>query len=186
MIRRLTHSFAVLALLVPIGLTVDASTIRAQAPVATQAGQVALPDSPAGRALKAWLEAFNSGDAAKMDAYYQKYEPMKSAEGQMGFRDETGGFDLLGIEKNEPLHIEFLVKEKKGVRTAVGALDVSAGESGGVKNLILLAVPKGGSVADFRIDGAERTRVIEGAIAKLNESYVFPEKAVEADAVMSS
>ena len=54
MIRRLTHSFAVLALLVPIGLTVDASTIRAQAPVATQAGQVALPDSPAGRALKAW------------------------------------------------------------------------------------------------------------------------------------
>src|SRR5437867_13334163 len=114
MIRRLTHSFAVLALLVPIGLTVDASTIRAQAPVATQAGQVAVPDSPAGRALKAWLEAFNSGDAAKLNAYYQRYEPAKSADGQMGFRQQTGGFDLVSIEKNEPRHVEFLVKEKKG------------------------------------------------------------------------
>src|SRR5438093_2820784 len=124
MIRRLTHSFAVLALLVPIGLTVDASTIRAQAPVATQAGQVAIPDSPAGRALKAWLDAFNSGDAARMDAYYKKYEPGKSAESQMQFRNTTGGFDLIALQKSEPLHIEFLVKEKKSETTARGKLDV--------------------------------------------------------------
>src|SRR5437867_6721640 len=173
--RRLILTAALLAI-VPI---VNASPVRAQSSVATQAGQVALPDSPAGRALRAWLEAFNSGDAAKMDAYYKMYEPTKSADGQMGFRNQTGGFDLLGIEKNEPQHIEFLVKEKKGDTRAFGALDVTGGESGGVKNFSLLAIPKGGSVADFKIDAATRTRVIEGAIAKLNESYVFPETATK-------
>lgn len=155
-------------------LATAAASVNAQA---TQAGQAAVPDSPAGRVLKSWLDAFNSADAAKMDAYYRRYEPDKSAEREMGFRNQTGGFELLNIEKSQPLHIEFLVKEKKGDQQAVGTFDLTATESGTVKNFVLLAIPSGGSVADFRIDAAERNRVIEGAIAKLNESYVFPEKA---------
>lgn len=145
----------------------------AAAPLSAQA---TAPATPAGRVLKTWLDAFNSGEAAKMDAYYQRYEPDKSAEQQLGFRNEVGGFDLLSIEKSQPDHVEFLVKERKGERRAFGALDLPA-ESGPVKNFVLLAIPPGGSVADFRIDAAERTRVIDGAIARLNENYVFPETA---------
>ena len=162
MTPRFTRTLATLALLA------IASSLR---------GQAAIPDSPAGHALKTWLEAFNSGDAAKLNAYYQRYEPTKSAEGVMGFREQTGGFDLLSVEKNEPNHVEFLVKEKKGDTRALGALDAATGEQGGVKNFVLLALPPGGSVADFKIDAATRERVIQGAIAKLNESYVFPETA---------
>ena len=157
-----------------IALTTAVGPLGAQA---RQAGQPAVPDSPAGRVLQSWLDAFNSGEAAKMDAYYQRYEPDKSAEQQMGFRNETGGFDLVSIEKSEPRHVEFLVKEKKGDRRAFGAFDFSGGESGAVKNFVLLAIPPGGSVADFQIDAAERARVIEGAITKLDETYVFPEIA---------
>lgn len=149
------------------------SPLRAQA---TQAGQAAVPDTPAGHVLRSWLDAFNSGDASKMDAYYQRYEPDKSAEEQMGFRNEVGGFELLSIEKSQPSHVEFLVKERKGDRRAFGAFDLPT-ESGQVKNFVLLAIPPGGSVADFRIDAAERARVIDSAIAKLDESYVFPETA---------
>jgi hypothetical protein len=69
------------------------------------------------------------------------------------------------------------VQEKKGERRAFGAFDLSAVESGTVKNFVLQAIPPGASVADFRIDGAQRTRVIDGAVAKLNETYVFPETA---------
>jgi hypothetical protein len=127
--------------------------------------------------LKAWLDAFNSADAKTMDAYYQRYEPDKSAEREMAFRNETGGFDLLSIEKSHPLHVEFLVKERKGDRRAFGAFDLTSPESGTVKNFVLAAIPPGGSAADFQIDAAERTRVIDGAIAKLNETYVFPETA---------
>jgi hypothetical protein len=143
---------------------------------ATQAGQAATPDTPAGRVLKSWLDAFNSADATKMDAYYQRYEPDKSAEQQMGFRNDVGGFDLVSIEKSQPSHVEFLLKERKGERRAFGAFDLPTG-SGPVKNFVLFPMPPGGTVADIRIDGAERARVIDGAIARLDESYVFPETA---------
>ena len=156
-----------------LALTTAAAPLSAQA---TQAGQAIPPETPAGRVLKTWLDAFNSGDGAKMDAYYQRYEPDKSADQQMGFRNDVGGFDLLSIEKSQPAHVEFLVKERKGDRRAFGAFDLPT-ESGPVKNFVLLAIPPGSSVADFRIDAAERARVIDGAIARLDENYVFPETA---------
>jgi hypothetical protein len=31
--------------------------------------QTSIPDTPAGKVLRAWLDAFNSGDRAKMEAY---------------------------------------------------------------------------------------------------------------------
>ena len=55
--------------------------------------QTAIPDTPAGHILRIWLEAFNSGDRARLDAYYQKYQPSQSAENMMAFRTNTGGFD---------------------------------------------------------------------------------------------
>ena len=33
--------------------------------------QVVIPDTPAGHTFKEWLEAFNSGDRERMDAYYR-------------------------------------------------------------------------------------------------------------------
>ena len=153
-----------------------AATSLAQAPGATQAGHVAPPDNAAGRALSAWLDAFNSGSATMLDAYYKRYEPAKSAETVMGFREDVGGFDLLTIEKSEPQHIEFTVKERKGPRTAFGTFDVTPAD-GRVTHFSLLAVPPGALVADFRIDAVERARVIDGAIAKLDEAYVFPDVA---------
>ena len=39
---------------------------------------VTIPDTPAGRAMSAWLEAFNSGDRARLDDYFKKYEDRKS------------------------------------------------------------------------------------------------------------
>ena len=176
MTRRITRTLAALTVLTSIGITVGTPRLHSQAPAAIQAGRVAVPDSPAGRALKAWLEAFNSGDAAKMDAYYKQYEPTKSAEAQMGFRNNTGGFELLNVEKSDPMHIEFRVKEKNGETTAYGIIDVKAGDPA-LKGFMLQAIPRGASAADFTIDAATRTRVIEGAIAKLTDSYVFPETA---------
>ena len=61
--------------------------------------QPAFPDTPAGRTLKAWFEAFNSGDRARMEAYIQKFDPARPIDNQMNFRNQTGGFDLLSIER---------------------------------------------------------------------------------------
>src|SRR5260370_35629855 len=58
--------------------------------------------------LRAWLDAFNSGDRAKVEAYIKTFEPQQSVERMMGFHDQTGGFDLLAIDGSEPLLVKFL------------------------------------------------------------------------------
>jgi hypothetical protein len=59
----------------------------------------AIPDTPAGHTLQAWLDAFNSADRARIQAYIAKYEPTGAVDETIGLRDQTGGFDLLGIDK---------------------------------------------------------------------------------------
>jgi retinol-binding protein 3 len=141
--------------------------------------QATIPDGPAGQTLTAWLEAFNSGDRAQMEVYCHKYDPNQTADGMMSFRNMTGGFELLQIVKKERLHLEFLVKERNGETKALGNLDVKDAEPAEVIHFGLHALPPGTSVSDmtFNIDAATRSRVIDGAIAQLNESYVFPETA---------
>src|SRR5258708_9425675 len=87
-----------------------------QAPAPTQ---TTIPDTPAGRTFKAWLEAFNSGDRALLDAYLHKYDPSKSLDIEMQFRGMTGGFDLLQIVKNGPPHLQILVHEHRNDTNAL-------------------------------------------------------------------
>lgn len=139
--------------------------------------QPVIPDTPAGRVFAAWLEAFNSGDRARMDAYYQRYEPSQSAESMLPFRANTGGFDLIAIDKSERLHLEVRVKERKGETTAIGRLDIKDAEPAQVERFVLRAIPRGASLSDFKMEPGVRPRVIDGAIANLNEFYVFPDIA---------
>jgi peptidase S41-like protein len=138
-----------------------------------------IPDTPAGHTLKAWLDAFNSGDRALMDAYYHKYDPSRSLDEEMRFRNMTGGFELLKVLKSERLHVEFLVKECNSETQAYGRFDVKDADPAAVISFALRGIPPGTSASDlnFKIDAATRTRVIDGAIANLNEFYVFPETA---------
>jgi len=147
--------------------------------LAAAQAQPAIPDTPAGHTFKAWLEAFNSGDRAALDAYYHKYEPAKSVDNMMQFRGQTGGFDLLAIEKSEPLELQFLVKERQSDTRALGKMEVKDGDPAEVTSFTLRAIPPGASVSDFnfKIDAATRNKVIDGAIANLNEFYVSPDLA---------
>jgi retinol-binding protein 3 len=141
--------------------------------------QSTIPASPAGETLKAWLDAFNSGDRAQIESYCQKYDPKQTPDGMLSFRSQTGGFELQQILKSERLHLEFVVKERSGDTRAIGSLDVKDAEPPQVVEFGLRALPPGTSLSDvtFNIDAAERNRVIDGAIAQLNESYVFPDTA---------
>jgi hypothetical protein len=135
--------------------------------VGLTSAQVAIPDSPAGRTLKAWLTAFNSGDRAQIEAYCKTYDPKQTADMLVGFRNMTGGFELVQILKAEPLHIEYVVKERNSETRAVGTFDVKDGDPALVIEAGLRALPPGADVSElvFKIDAAERTRVIDGAIA---------------------
>jgi hypothetical protein len=143
-----------------------------------------IPDTPAGRTLKAWLEAFNSGDRARIETYVKTVDQSQSVDGMVSFRNQTGGFELLSIESSEPLHIRFTVKEKGGPTTALGNLLVKDGQPPTVGTFGLRAVPPGAALENVTIDAAERKKVIDGVDSNLREYYVEPETAQQmADAL---
>lgn len=62
----------------------------------------ALPNSPAGRVLHAWLEANNSGDSTRLAAYARRYQPGIPAGWEPVPRDSLRRYDLVSIECSEP------------------------------------------------------------------------------------
>jgi hypothetical protein len=137
--------------------------------------QAPIPDTPAGHALAAWLDAFNTGDQAKIDAYIKNYDSKATSEFFHSFQAQTGGFDLLSIDSSEPLQIKFRVKEKASPTVALGNLLLTPAEPHTVANFGLRAIPSGSVVEDVKLDAAMRQRVIDGIAAQLTESYVYPD-----------
>jgi hypothetical protein len=72
-----------------------------------------------------WLDAFNSGDRARMGNFVKTVDPGWNLDGMISFRASTGGFKLLSIEHSAPLSIWFLVQERDSATRAVGDLLVT-------------------------------------------------------------
>lgn len=136
--------------------------------------QPSLPDTPAGRTLQAWLDAFNSGDRARIETYVKTVDSSQSVDGMISFRYQTGGFELLSIESSEPLHIRFRVKERGGSTTALGNLLVKDGQPTTVETFGLRALPPGVAPVSVTLDAALRKRVIDGINSNLAEFYIDP------------
>jgi D-alanyl-D-alanine carboxypeptidase len=105
--------------------------------------QESIPNTRAGAALRAWLDAFNSGDRAQVETYYDKFQPTQKdrIDSLMSFHDKTGGFNLIRIEKSEALHIEALVKEREGSNFGLLELDINDGDPLTVKQIGVRIVP---------------------------------------------
>jgi hypothetical protein len=149
-------------------LALGAVGVSAQAP--------ALPETIAGRVLGEFLEAFNSGDRERIQEFVERYGWPRPVDEMVSFRADTGGFDLVSVEPGTPESIEFVVKERRSDIRAVGRLAL-ADDPPRVKDVTLRAMPPGATVLGFDIDAATRDRVIDGAIAKLREFYVYEETA---------
>jgi len=142
------------------------------------AREVAPPETPAGQALASWLQAFNSADETLPKAYIEKYQPTGPVGLQMSFRQRTGGLDLTGIHISEPLHIEFLAKERATGTRGIGELMLSGSHPPRITGFAYLAIPPSDPpVLGFSIDAQTRDRVIDHAIEQLQDSYVSPELA---------
>jgi N-terminal domain of Peptidase_S41 in eukaryotic IRBP len=145
--------------------------------LSSASADVTIPDTPAGRTMSAWLSAFNSGDRTQLDDYFKKYEPEKHADDFMAFRDRVGGFEVLSIEKSEPNRIVLMLKERNSERRALAKFQVSDSDPPRVTSSEVRGIFDGAAVIGFDIDAATRARVIDGAIALLDEFYVFPDVA---------
>ena len=54
-------------------------------PVGYGSAQTTAPDTPAGHTLQAWLDAFNSGDRARVETYVKTVDKSQSVDGMISF-----------------------------------------------------------------------------------------------------
>jgi hypothetical protein len=114
------------------------------APVAAQAmAPTSLPQTPAGRTLKEFLESFNAGDSAAMDAFITRYRGAMKVQGLMQLRNTTGGIDLVSVITSEPLHIDVVAREKKTQSMARMVVNVSDGDPVAITAFGFRLVPPG-------------------------------------------
>jgi CubicO group peptidase (beta-lactamase class C family) len=103
-----------------------------------------IPKTVPGEVLQQWLDAFNSGDRAKLSAYLQKYEPQRldRIDDSLGFRERTGGFTLIRVDKSEPLSLDAIVKEREGSNYGRLELELTEGDPPMVKRFGIHIVPR--------------------------------------------
>lgn len=96
-----------------------AATLLAFLPLAAALTATAAPasDMPALQVFKQWLDAFNSGDSARISAFWQKYGPSGADDrvaGDLRLRTMTGGMTIYRIEEDTETHLAALMKENRG------------------------------------------------------------------------
>lgn len=101
------------------------------------------PDTPAARQFAAWLDLFNSGDAAKMREFYEKQTPEQAARFKniMPFRQQTGGFDFKKPLDSTPTTFKALVKERNSDQYADAVIEVESAPPYRIVDINLEAVP---------------------------------------------
>ncbi len=62
--------------------------------------------------LDAWLTSFNAGDTASLTGFEKRYLGDVEIAFAQDSREETGGFDLMKVETDDPLKLTALVKER--------------------------------------------------------------------------
>ena len=146
---------------------------------ATASAQVPIPETPAGKTLAFFFDAFNNADKAKLETYVKQYDSTNTAENWLGFESQTGGFTLLSIESSAPDAITFRVKGRSDNITAFGSMKLNSIDPPKVKRFSIRALPPGVTVENVAMDAALRQKTIEAISKRLTEYYVYPDVAAK-------
>jgi hypothetical protein len=133
-----------------------------------------VPDTPAGRALSAWLDAFNSGDRMRAESFIKAQASWLDLDHVMRWRAETGGYDLLTTYTSDQTQLVFRVQARASSDEEIGRVKVSAREPALITELGLFRIPAGARFEAVTLDATARARVIEQLAKILDDSYVFP------------
>src|SRR5882724_6172228 len=115
---------------------------------------VSIPDTPAGRTLQAFLNAFNSGDHYRIAAYVKEYDPENNADRLTSFSGQTGGFTVTSIMHSTADKLAFLVHGRRDNMDAYGVLQLASTAPPKVKTLRFRAIPPGAKLDDIQLDEA--------------------------------
>lgn len=131
---------------------------------AVASAQPTVPDTPAGHALSAWLQAFDRGDRDAYRQFLQNTFPseMKDLDQDMQFREMTGGFDLRKIEVATPKKIVALVQERLSDQFGRLTLQVADAEPERIAGVDVQAIPRPAEFPLPHLSQSELTTALHG------------------------
>jgi CubicO group peptidase (beta-lactamase class C family) len=114
--------------------------------------------------LSAWLEVFNSGDRASMQQFLAGNAPSLNVDGQMNFRERTGGLELRQLEQATPTSVTGLVQERNSDQFGRFVLVMEAAEPHRITRFNVNAIPR---PADFPVSKMSEAELINALRTKL-------------------
>jgi D-alanyl-D-alanine carboxypeptidase len=102
------------------------------------------PSTPAGQVLAGYLEALNSGDKDKLEAFVKTHRPDRpdALDRMVDLRWNIGGLDLYSIESSQPLDVRAVVHEREGDGNYHRmSVTVSDGTPAVITNITLVRIP---------------------------------------------
>ena len=150
-----------------------AMILRAFALAASLASLPACADFTARKVLEAWLDAFNSFDAAKLAAYDAAHAPPQKVAQLGGFRFMTGGFTVVSFEVDQPLTVTALLQEANSDTLAKAVLFLDDEKSGKVTNFNVRLVQRPPDLAIKRVGAEEAIALTASRTDALASHDVF-------------
>ena len=149
------------------------AALLALIPVSSFAG-VAVPDTPAGHALTDFLEAVNSGERARQEAFLRAWPSKMSVDDVEEWRTASGGYDLLEVRSSDPTNVYFRIKQRSRDVEDAGRLQVSAESPVSLKMVNAWRMPPGAKYDPVTLDPAARAKVVESAATLLERYHINP------------
>ncbi|MGH7552787.1 MAG: serine hydrolase [Longimicrobiales bacterium] len=118
------------------------------------------------RQFSAWLEAFNSADRQRIGRYLEANYPSATVDGQMIFRERTGGFELRALEQATATSVTGLVQERGSDQFARFTLVVETDEPHKITRFALNAIAR---PAEFPVTRMSEADALAALRAKLEQ-----------------
>ena len=99
--------------------------------------------TPALRVFKQWLDAFNSGDRARVSAFWRQYGtngPGDRVERDLRLRNMTGGMLIFRVVEDSETHVVALMKENRGAWSE-SSMELASTEPPVIKRMMGHPVP---------------------------------------------
>lgn len=103
------------------------SDLNTSQPKPAPAAEVKFPDTPAGKTLKAFLQAFNTGELEALKKFHSEHGGnADNANEDLNFFKQCGGLKVLGVKVSSETSIEILTEAKRDGRWLSFTMEVGA------------------------------------------------------------
>jgi CubicO group peptidase (beta-lactamase class C family) len=131
--------------------------------------QVALPDTPAGHSLSAWLDALNAGDREGLQrALNRDLTPRnrRTVEDELLLRQNTGGFEVRRVDVSSLTRVEGIVQERDSERFLHFTIEVEPDAPHRFTAFRFVLIPPPAEFAPPRLGEADFVRALEAEVKK--------------------